>query len=275
MASISQTQLAEFPIVLTDLGNQHRIVAEIEKQFSRLDEAVASLERLRTNLKRYKAAVLADALEGELAGPGESWARSALGNVALSVRNGVSEKPDAEAGTRVLRISAVRPLELSENDVRHLRGPLETYESFRLAAGDVLFTRYNGNPELVGACAVVPQLAHPTVYPDKLIRVRVPLDVLSPAFLALTASTGQGRAFLKSRIRTTAGQAGISGADIKQLPIRLPSLTEQHRIVAEVDRRLSIAREVEAEVGTNLKRAQALRQAILSKAFAGCGERGE
>jgi len=54
-----------------------------------------------------------------------------------------------------------------------------------------------------------------------------------------------------------------------------PIATEQHRIVAEVDRRLSIAREVEAEVGTNLKRAQALRQAILSKAFAGCGERGE
>jgi type I site-specific restriction endonuclease len=34
-----------------------------------------------------------------------------------------------------------------------------------------------------------------------------------------------------------------------------------------VDRRLSIVREVEAEVDANLKRAQALRQAVLSKAF--------
>ena len=42
----------------------------------------------------------------------------------------------------------------------------------------------------------------------------------------------------------------------------------QIRIVAEVDRRLSIVREVEAEVDTNLKRAQALRQATLAKAFA-------
>lgn len=272
---ISRRNLAKIVFPLPPRGWQDEVVTEIEKQFSRLDDAVAGLERARTNLKRYKAAVLADALEGELAGPREGWARSVLGNVALSVRNGVSEKPDAETGTRVLRISAVRPLELAENDVRYLRGPLETYESFRLASGDVLFTRYNGNPELVGACAVVPQLAHPTVYPDKLIRVRVPPDVVSPAFLALTASTGQGRAFLKSRIRTTAGQAGISGADIKQLPIRLPSLAEQHRIVAEVDRRLSIVREGEAEVVTNLKRAQALRQAILSKAFAGSGERGE
>jgi len=49
----------------------------------------------------------------------------------------------------------------------------------------------------------------------------------------------------------------------------LPPLAEQHRIVAEVDRLLSIAREAKAEVDTNLKRAQSLRQAILSKAFCG------
>ena len=36
----------------------------------------------------------------------------------------------------------------------------------------------------------------------------------------------------------------------------------------EVDRHLSIIREVETEVDTNLKRAQALRQATLAKAFA-------
>ena len=48
-------------------------------------------------------------------------------------------------------------------------------------------------------------------------------------------------------------------------------MVEQHRIVAEVDRRKSIAREVEAEVDANLKRAQALRQAVLARAFAGSG----
>ena len=42
----------------------------------------------------------------------------------------------------------------------------------------------------------------------------------------------------------------------------------QIRIVTEVDRHLSIVREVEAEVDTNLKRTQALRQATLAKAFA-------
>ena len=43
----------------------------------------------------------------------------------------------------------------------------------------------------------------------------------------------------------------------------------QHRIVAEVDRRLSIVRDVEAEVDANLRRAQALRQSTLQRAFGG------
>ena len=66
MASISQGQLADFPIVLAELDEQSRIVAEIEKQFSRLDEAVANLKRVKANLKRYKASVLKDAVEGRL-----------------------------------------------------------------------------------------------------------------------------------------------------------------------------------------------------------------
>jgi type I restriction enzyme S subunit len=51
------------------------------------------------------------------------------------------------------------------------------------------------------------------------------------------------------------------------LVFALPPLAEQARIVAEVDRHLSIIREIEAEVDANLKRAQALRQATLAKAF--------
>jgi type I restriction enzyme S subunit len=53
-----------FPIAPPD--QQKRIVAEIEKQFSRLDEAIADLKRVKANLKRYKAAVLKAAVEGSL-----------------------------------------------------------------------------------------------------------------------------------------------------------------------------------------------------------------
>ncbi len=56
---------------------------------------------------------------------------------------------------------------------------------------------------------------------------------------------------------------------IKALPVPLPPLSEQHRIVAEVDRRLSLLRETEAQVDANHKRAERLRQSILSSAFSG------
>ena len=49
----------------------------------------------------------------------------------------------------------------------------------------------------------------------------------------------------------------------------LPPLPEQHRIVAEVERRLSVIEELEAVVKTNLQRAQRLRQSILQQAFSG------
>ena len=49
---------------------QRRIVAKIEELFSDLDAGVAALERVRANLKRYRAAVLKAAVEGKLT---EDW----------------------------------------------------------------------------------------------------------------------------------------------------------------------------------------------------------
>ncbi len=56
----------EMPVPLPPLGKQARIVAEIEKQFTRLDAGVAALKRVQANLKRYRAAVLKAACEGRL-----------------------------------------------------------------------------------------------------------------------------------------------------------------------------------------------------------------
>ena len=51
--------------------------------------------------------------------------------------------------------------------------------------------------------------------------------------------------------------------------IPFPPLPEQHRIVAEVERRLSVVAELEATVAANLARAGRLRQAVLKRAFEG------
>jgi type I restriction enzyme S subunit len=51
--------------------------------------------------------------------------------------------------------------------------------------------------------------------------------------------------------------------------IPLPPLAEQTRIVAEVERRLSVVEELESVVTANLQRASSLRQSVLNKAFTG------
>jgi type I restriction enzyme, S subunit len=57
--------------------------------------------------------------------------------------------------------------------------------------------------------------------------------------------------------------------DVRAASVALPPLAEQARIVAEVERRLSIVEKVEALVSANLQRTARLRQSILQKAFSG------
>jgi type I restriction enzyme S subunit len=69
-ANLSLKNVGEFEVPIAPENEQKRIVAEIEKQFSRLDEAVDNLKRVKANLKRYKASVLKAAVEGKLT---EEW----------------------------------------------------------------------------------------------------------------------------------------------------------------------------------------------------------
>ena len=68
--SVETSKLLGFEIPVAPRGQQAKIVAEIEKQFSRLDEAVANLKRVKANLKCYKASILKAAVEGKLT---EDW----------------------------------------------------------------------------------------------------------------------------------------------------------------------------------------------------------
>ncbi len=64
--SLEMPRLLRFKISLAPPEEQHLIVAEIEKQFTRLEAGLASLKRVQANLKRYRASVLKAACEGRL-----------------------------------------------------------------------------------------------------------------------------------------------------------------------------------------------------------------
>ena len=71
------------------------------------------------------------------------------------------------------------------------------------------------------------------------------------------------------RFALATAQKNINLEVLEAVCVPLPPHAEQHRIVAEVDRRLSLLRETEALVDANLQRADRLRQSILSTALSG------
>ena len=63
---LSRDDYSVVPVAIPGHPEQRRIVAEIEKQLTCLDAAVAALKRVQANLKRYRASVLKAACEGRL-----------------------------------------------------------------------------------------------------------------------------------------------------------------------------------------------------------------
>jgi len=195
-----------------------------------------------------------------------------LEQVTSLVRNGVFvSRPDHDtSGVPIFRISAVRPMSLNLDDVRFAHGlDAVTVRKYTVREGDLLYTRYSGQPEYVGACAVVPSGAPRALHPDKLIRVIADQEVILSGFLELVSSTGTSLEFIRSRRRTTAGQTGIAGSDLKQVPIPLPPVAEQSRIVAEVQRLLSFVDVLAAALESSIQKSRSLRRSILQKAFEG------
>jgi predicted GIY-YIG superfamily endonuclease/restriction endonuclease S subunit len=72
-----------------------------------------------------------------------------------------------------------------------------------------------------------------------------------------------------NRVARGVAVKGVNIGDVKPCPVFLPPSAEQQRIVAEVERRLSVVEEIGEVVNTNLQRATRLRQSILQRAFEG------
>lgn len=255
----------QIPIPRT-LAEQQWIVAEIEKQFTRLDAGVDGLKRLQVNLKRYRASVLKAACEGKLVankslaekGNPVAWNFTELGNVVTFAQGLQVSVPKQRFEPDDDDVPFLRIVNYTQenDDFRYIKDPGAKYH---IQKDDVVMVRY-GNPGFVGR-------GFEGVIANNLFRV-IPQSGLSKDFLFYYLSSKRVADLIRSRQKGGTMQA-ISFGQLKDIPIGIPPLTEQKRIVEEVERRLSVIEEMEAAVATNLKRATRLRQSILKKAFEG------
>lgn len=198
----------------------------------------------------------------------DEWRWINYESLCSKIRNGVSKKPDGnDDDQKIFRISAVRPFKFDLNDFRFIKNDDGKLNEFLLQKGDLLFTRYNGSRKYVGVSALF-NSNEAFLYPDKLIQTRL-VGNNNPSYYEYATNTFASRKFIESKIRTTAGQSGVSGTDIKAMPVPVCSLPEQNQVVQEIEARLSVCDQVEANIAEGLQKAEALRQSILKKAFEG------
>lgn len=268
---VKASTIEDLTFPLPALSAQRRIVAEIEKQFSRLDEAVADLRRAKANLEKLVDSVLVEAVEGRLVEKSPNAWRTVAVCEAGDVLLGRQRAPQYLTGRwprRYLRVANIKDDAIDFSDLESMDFDEVHFAKYRLEPGDILVSE-GQSPELLGQSAIFRGFDQPLCFQKTLHRFRARPGVTTPEFaqIVFRAHVRLGLFRRLGSITTNIGHLTLE--KFKAAPFPLPPLPEQHRIVAEVDRRLSIVREVEAEVESNLKRAQALRQAILARAFGG------
>lgn len=266
---LTQAEMRRIPVPLAPEHERYEIVADLEKQFSRLDEAVANLQRVKANLKRYKASVLKAAVEGRLVETEGGWRQSTLGAEGLII-GGLTKnqkRNDLPLKLPYLRVANVYANELRLKEIEYIGVAEKELEKLLVRKGDLLVVEGNGSPDQIGRVALWNAAIPNCVHQNHLIKIRFS-EAVVPEWALIWMLSPIGRHGIGLVSASTSGLHTLSVGKVSRLPFAVPPLHEQGRIVAEVDRHLSIIREVETEVDASLERAHALRQTTLAKAFA-------
>ena len=324
--AVRPRDISAFCIHPFSLPQQRRIVAEIEKQFTRLDAGVAALRRLQAKLKRYRAAVLKAACEGHLVpteaerlkakskglkdfesgeqllkrilaerrkkwqGRGkykepaaanasklpqlpDGWTWATVEQLAAPEPNSITDGPFGSNlktehymanGPRVIRLQNIGD-GIYVDEVAHIsQTHFERLQKHRIFAGDVVIAGFGENPP---RSCIIPEALGPAIVKADCIRFKQH-NSISPKYVNTALNSDPVRKRTKGMVHGV-GRPRLNLGEIRSIVLPLPPLAEQTRIVAEVERRLSVVEELEAVVSANLQRATRLRQSILQKAFIG------
>ena len=264
--NISLTVLNSLYIPLPPLPTQHQIVSRIESLFAELNKAVEHLRTAQQQLKIYRQAVLNHWLNND----DGKWETVKLGEVIEKPTYGTSKKCDYGIdGIGVIRIPNIGDGFINDEDLKYAVFSEEEKEKYSLKNGDLLTIRSNGSVDLVGKCALISCNEEKYLFAGYLIRLRPNGEKANSKFLLYTLESHNLRVQIEEKAKSTSGVNNINSVEIQSLQISLPPLSDQQRIVKEIETRLSQAEAAEARIAEALQKTEALRQSILKKAFSG------
>jgi len=214
-------------------------------------ELSARIDSIRHSMKAKRYALVA-----EDEAPYEipmSWSWVRLGNVALTSDSGWS--PQCESVSRegtnwgVLKVSAVSWGVFKPEENKALPLGMDGRPGCEVQPGDFLLSRAN-TEELVARSVVVEQTPPHLMMSDKIVRFEFP-DLIDKAYINLANSSEPARSYYAQNASGTSSSMKNVGRDVMcHLPIPLPPLAEQHRIVAKVDELMTLVDKLEAELAS-------------------------
>lgn len=217
---------------------------------------------------RYKESASPDTADLPELPEGWTWTSAER---LCDVQGGIQKQPKRAPNNNaypMLRVANVFRGRLDLEEIHSIELFGNELERLRLQAGDLLIVEGNGSISQIGRMAIWRGEIADCVHQNHIIRAR-PVHGVLAKYLETYWNSPVGTNTVTAVASSTSGLHTLSVGKIEQIPVPLPPLAEQHRIVAEVERRLSVLDDMERAIATNLQRAARTRQAILKRAFAG------
>ncbi|MFF5776681.1 hypothetical protein ACFY7Y_06970 [Streptomyces virginiae] len=227
MVKIGAGAVEDLEIPLPRPEEQSRIVAAHDA----IERRIAALERMKAKYEVAEAALSARALSGDTA-EWPSHRLESVATVAAGVTLGSEPVGDGVVELPYLRVANVLDGRIDTTEVKAVRILRSQYERYALRAGDLLLTE-GGDLDKLGRGAVWDGRLDPCLHQNHVFRVRCG-DDLSPDFLALYTSSPAGRAYFQSVGKQTTNLASINSTQVKAMPVPVPPLVEQERLLGPV-----------------------------------------
>ena len=196
--------------------------------------------------------------------PGWVWKRL-IDLLVYGPTNGFSPKAVAhETSVRSLTLSATTSGVFKEEYSKFIYVDIPADSELWLRDGDILVQRGN-TLEYVGVPAVYRGEANRFIYPDLMMKLRVSSEI-DVDYIHLAMSSEQSRHFLRARASGTSGtMPKINQKTVKSLPIPLPSLPEQRRIVTKVNQLMALCDELEQQIDAATTTQTELLDAVMAQ----------
>ena len=254
---------SKVPVSLPPLPTQQAIVARIEALFAELDKAAEHLRTAQQQLKTYRQAVLKAAFEGC-----DSYEK--ITN-CFDVTGGLTKNSQREKfpiKMPYLRVANVYYNRLDLSEIKEIGVQESEIKDKLLKKDDLLFVEGNGSKEQIGRVAVWNGSIENCLHQNHIIKSR-PLGTMLSKFALYYFISDFGREQILRVASSTSGLYTLSTEKVRNLNVPACPTSDQHRIVQEIESRLSQAEAAEASISEALQKTEALRQSILKKAFSG------